>query len=282
MTTATLPRSNRETLLERVLAAPGRVDRAAGIIYGVKALGRKSKNNREYSDQALREAVRFYEGIAVRINHPDKNKPGADRQFHEHFGCLRNAVLRDGVFADLHFLPSHGQANVVCEAAERMPHTFGLSHNAEGRTTTRGGKTIVESILSVRSVDIVCNPATTSGLFESVDRAIARIARLPRSQVLTESAALRAEIDRLSLAVLRNSGKTTKARHALLDELAAMSARLDEIEKDLDVIPLPTDDEDDDEPIVTAESLPYILKGLQPPSTALTESTKAFLRAITR
>src|SRR5262249_25971699 len=72
--------------------------------------------------------------------------------------------------ANLHYLRSHGLAALLVEAAERNPRRFGLSHNAEGRVAHRDGKTIVESIEKVRSVDVVQNPATNAGLFESEER----------------------------------------------------------------------------------------------------------------
>jgi hypothetical protein len=46
----------------------------------------------------------------------------------------------------------------------------GLSHNVEARTSRHDGQTIVEQILRVNSVDLVADPATTRGLFESTDR----------------------------------------------------------------------------------------------------------------
>ncbi|MCY2964859.1 MAG: hypothetical protein NT069_14680, partial [Planctomycetota bacterium] len=61
----------------------------------------------------------------------------------------------------------HPQAPMIAEAAERNPCRFGLSHNAVGRVIQRDGQFIVESIDRVHSVDIVQNPATSLGLFES-------------------------------------------------------------------------------------------------------------------
>jgi phenylpyruvate tautomerase PptA (4-oxalocrotonate tautomerase family) len=74
----------------------------------------------------------------------------------------------DGVYADLHYLTRHPLAEMIAEAAERMPEALGLSHNAEGRTTRQGDAEIVEEITRVVSVDLVSDPATTLGLFESL------------------------------------------------------------------------------------------------------------------
>jgi len=154
-------------------AASVRVDRDKGVIYGVKILGRHSKNGREYSDAALDQAVKLYEGAKVNVDHPARNRPGEpiqDRGLMERFGVLRS-VRREGdsVHGDLHYFKSSASTEQILEMAEKCPETFGLSHNAEGKTTTRNGRVIVETLHKVHSVDVVDDPATTAGLFESTN-----------------------------------------------------------------------------------------------------------------
>jgi hypothetical protein len=155
-------------ITETIHGKPSRIDEAAGVIYGVKVLGRVSKNGREYSNQAMDDSTRLYEGVAINIDHPDRARPDADRSFRDVFGELRS-VKRDGdgVFADLHYLRSHPMAAQVIESANRFPDKFGLSHNADGITNQTGGVTVVESVEAVHSVDIVSRPATNRGIFES-------------------------------------------------------------------------------------------------------------------
>jgi hypothetical protein len=155
-------------LLEFTISSTHTVDRDAGVIRGVKILGRQSRNRREYSDQALRDAARLYEGVGVNLNHADSRDTARNRPVEAGFGWLTGVALRpEGVFGDLHFFKSHPQAAVIIEAAERNPNRFGLSHNAQGRVAQCQGKTVVESIRHVCSVDLVQNPATNAGLFES-------------------------------------------------------------------------------------------------------------------
>lgn len=157
-------------LAETTYSESVKVDREAGIIRDVKVLGRVSKNGREYSDKALGDAARLYEGIKVRFDHPPKNDPGRERQFIDSFGRLENLRLTaDGVFADLPYKKTHPYADIVCESAERFAKDFGLSHNSEGAVVTKDGKVIVESINKARGVDVVDNPASTQGIFESGD-----------------------------------------------------------------------------------------------------------------
>jgi len=157
-------------ITETTFAESVQVDRDLGVIHGVKILGRESRNNRTYTESAMDQAAKFYEGIDVNIDHPDKRSPHDNRRMDEGIGVLRNIKRRgDGVYGDLHYLKSHPVTEMVLERAERMPNRFGLSHNADGRTVIRKGREVVESIDSVESVDLVRNPATVNNLFESED-----------------------------------------------------------------------------------------------------------------
>ena len=156
-------------LLEASFGKPERVDRESMVIRGAKIIGRESKNGRIYSDRALDSLVRFYENQSVNVDH-DRSKPNPERKMGDGFGVLRNVTKRaDGVYGDLHYLKEHALAPVILERAERMPDSFGLSHAAEGRVVRKNGKLIVEDVEVVHSVDIVREPATTSGLFESTN-----------------------------------------------------------------------------------------------------------------
>lgn len=165
-----LTKSKTQNLLEFVQAPTGRVDRTAGVIRGVKILGRTSKNGREYSPQAMRQAATIYEGLGVNLNHPSKATPNVSRAVEDGIGWLENVTVKaDGVYGDLAVLKSHPRAAAIFEFAERNPGRFGLSHNAAGEVVQRNGKAVVESVASVRSVDLVQNPATNTSLFESQD-----------------------------------------------------------------------------------------------------------------
>jgi hypothetical protein len=157
--------------------APLKVDRDKGVIYGVKVLGRYSQNTHvegttgsEYSGQARRQACELYEGMTVRINHPDRKNPTANRDVYDTFGQLRNCREDgDDVRADLHYLKGHDLAERVCEDVERGLGVYGLSHNARaGRETVRDGRLVIEELELVRSVDLVDKPATNRNLWESV------------------------------------------------------------------------------------------------------------------
>lgn len=154
------------------------VDREAGVIPHVKVLGFESKNGRSYSPAAVRKAIGLYEGRGVNVDHRRANDKKGDRSVKEHFGALRAcAVEPDGLYADLHYVKSHPEAEPICERAERFPDQLGMSHDAEGKIIKpkRGGKVAVESIDTVLCVDVVRYPATTDGLFESEGQEMAEL-----------------------------------------------------------------------------------------------------------
>jgi hypothetical protein len=144
-----------------------RVDREAGVIRGVKILGLESRNGRSYLPEALAAAASLYEDAKVNVNHP-KTHVGTPRDYQDRIGAIRNVNVRaDGLFADFHFNPKHQLAEQLLWDAEHAPENVGFSHNVEARTVRRGDRVAVEAITRVQSVDLVADPATTRGLFES-------------------------------------------------------------------------------------------------------------------
>lgn len=143
-----------------------RVNREAGIIQGVKILGLESKNGRLYRPQTLERAVPLYEGARVNVNHPAPSQ--SPRGYEDRIGAVRNVVARsDGLYGDFFFNPKHRLAEQLVWDAEHAPENVGFSHNVLARTSRQGDKTLVEEIVRVQSVDLVADPATTQGLFES-------------------------------------------------------------------------------------------------------------------
>jgi hypothetical protein len=168
-----------------------RVDRQAGVLHGVKVLGLESRNGRSYLPEALAEAARLYESAKVNVNHPRGN-PSGPRDYQDRIGTIQNVTVRagDGLFADLHFNPKHAMAEQLLWDAEHAPENVGFSHNVEARTSRRGERVVVEAITRVLSVDLVADPATTRGLFESAAAAPAGLAELTLDELLRDRADL--------------------------------------------------------------------------------------------
>jgi hypothetical protein len=84
---------------------------------------------------------------------------------------IRNVSVRgaEGMFGDFHFNPKHALAEQLIWDALHAPENVGFSHNVEARTSRQGERLAVEAITKVQSVDLVADPATTRGLFESAE-----------------------------------------------------------------------------------------------------------------
>lgn len=156
-----------EDLLERTDAEVQRIDEEQGIIYGVKILGRHSRNGRSYSDNALADSVRLAEDAEVNIDHP--RVADQERSIVEGWGVLRKCRIGgDGCYGDLHYLKAHPQTTALLEKVKRFSNKIGLSIVAKGVVSRKNGKAIVERLEQMRSVDLVARPATNTSLFEGV------------------------------------------------------------------------------------------------------------------
>lgn len=160
--------------VESILLGNQKIDREANIIHDVKVLGSISANGRIYTAEAMHNSLSLYAGAKVFIDHvPD---PRANRSYRDSFGNLINPVVKkesDGsssIFADLRYNPGHVCAEQLLHDAESNSGNVGLSHAVLGKHSLKDGKQYVEKIDHVYSVDIVSNPATTAGLFESLEK----------------------------------------------------------------------------------------------------------------
>jgi hypothetical protein len=213
-----------EQLLEFVSSAGQslRVDREKGVIYGVKLLGKTSKNNRRYTEAAIASAIPLYEGAKVNVDH---RKPGSTepRSYADRMGQIRGARVHEGeAYGDYHFNPKHALAEQLMWDAEHAPQNVGFSHDAVGKTSRQGGVVIVESIQHVNSVDLVADPATNKSLFESETPPEAKAVDLKEATIDQ----LKAERPDLLTAVLEShaNGEAAKAQAA---ELKSLREQLD-------------------------------------------------------
>lgn len=147
---------------------PPEVDAEAGVLRGVKLLGTNSKNNRIYSEAVRREALPLYKGRKVYIDH--QAEPG-DRRLNDWAGKITEAENRpDGIYGTVKLRKQSPHFAGIIEAAQDFDGDIGFSHVADGQTRMDGDTEIVEAIREVFSVDLVTDPATTAGMFESEGR----------------------------------------------------------------------------------------------------------------
>lgn len=139
-----------------------------GVIRGAKLLGLNSRNGRRYESKALKAALALYEGKKVYVDHPDDN--AKERKFEDWAGVIENVKFRkDGLYGDVVLREQCDHFKGIIEAASnpKFSKSCGFSHVAEGESHFDGETEIIESIKQVFSVDLVTDPATTAGLFES-------------------------------------------------------------------------------------------------------------------
>lgn len=159
------------------------VDRDTRTIRNVRLLGRQSKNGpkgRRYTEAAIDDAVKLYEGGQVFLDHPTKSemrdREGV-RSVRDLAGKIRQPrKTRDGVRGDIQVLDlgegsANNPADFLFSVAEQMPDAAGMSHRAEGQLTVDDeGMEVVEGLSRVAAVEVVTDPATTEGLFEQVSQ----------------------------------------------------------------------------------------------------------------
>jgi len=169
----TPPKLVTRSLVESSSGTVGSVDREKRIIHGTKILGKFSQNTHglegiegtEYTDAALDKAITLYEGKKSYADHPSRTNPNTERATRDLVGIHRNVRReKDGLYSDFHYRSSH---NYLADDAEQMPDALGFSHNSVGSGRIANRKYMVESIDKVRSIDLVTQPATTRGLYES-------------------------------------------------------------------------------------------------------------------
>lgn len=149
----------------------GRIDREKNIVTGVKVCGIESVNGNRYPSQVLEKAKPKYDGLGV-FENTGFHQTGqiSDLPTRLKMGVLRNpTVTAEGLFADFHYNPKHSFIEQFLWSVENRPTDYGFSHVAHRtfRTDPTGVK-VAESINAVHRVDIVADPATTGGVFESV------------------------------------------------------------------------------------------------------------------
>ena len=143
----------------------GVIDEATPVIPRVKILGWDSTNRRKYLYESVE--LKDYEGISVNLNHPEGRHQS--RAVQERFGWFANVTKDEsGVWGDLHYNPELPYAKAFAWWAKHKPDKIGMSHDAIGQGITKGDIFEVHKARP-RAVDLVADPATTKGLYESMN-----------------------------------------------------------------------------------------------------------------
>lgn len=157
------------------LDTSAKVDVEKGVITGARLCGEISKNNRRYERRAFSEARGKYEGVKSYFDHA---RGSGERSVRDLAAKVENVRIdNDGLpRGDLRFYDAADPlARKILNIAATSPGDIGLSHVADCKTRFEKGVEIIESIELVESVDIVTDPATTKGFFESKGKPMSKI-----------------------------------------------------------------------------------------------------------
>ncbi|MFG3709207.1 2'-5' RNA ligase family protein [Micromonospora sp. NPDC047670] len=152
----------------RVVEAKG-TDAAGGRIFRVRIIAAgESKNRRRYPQPILAAAAPLYEGAQAYDHHRTEDELRTST-IAGLVGSYRNvAAEADGLYADLHLLPSATHAAEALDAALASQEAglrplVGISHDvlATWKPITEGGQRVEEAtaIVRVLSADLVADPA---------------------------------------------------------------------------------------------------------------------------
>lgn len=150
----------------------GQINRALNVIEGTVLITSQSvnggKGGRRYSDQALKQIAAMAEGLPAYLNHVAVEHAFKPRDVRDLIGTHRNVRYHphEGrIVSDLH-VAAH-QAPIVFGLAETLGGHIGNSLVSKGLVQMEGETEVVKEVHAVRSADLVSDPATTKGLFES-------------------------------------------------------------------------------------------------------------------
>lgn len=200
------------------------IDREKGIIRGVKLLGLRSKNKRNYDTPGVRKsAMEALKGAQVFIDHPAV--PSQPRSYRDKIGVVGQNVSYlegKGHFGDIHYNPKHPCAEQFLWDVQNASKSLGMSVNAVVKSgkTDNAGDTVIEEVQSIRSVDIVSKPATTAGMFEhEEERADMDLETLKKQNEATEAELAKARKDHQELMEKLNAMEAERAAEKLKGEV---------------------------------------------------------------
>lgn len=205
----------------------GSLSEDTGIVRGVKLLGLRSKNRRNYNTKGVQTTAKtLLEGARVYIDHPAA--PETPRSYRDSFGVIEGVEFRPGAghFGNIKYNPDHSLSKQFVWDVKNNPTALGMSINAkiDPGKSDQNGDTIVESLLLVRSVDIVTKPATADGIFESAQEDIEESEIMDLKTLREKHPLLVDEILESHKASTKESDELTILKKSLADALEQANA----------------------------------------------------------
>ena len=146
-------------------------DKEALTIRNVSILGAESANERDYSEAAMREAATLLNGAKQYLNHTVSEDDQRDvRNLFSRLENVRFNAQEMKVRGDMHLVDSRSVREEILPIIEHFKDQIGNSISAYGEFIEQEtGRDLVTHITKVESADLVTDPATNAGLFESIN-----------------------------------------------------------------------------------------------------------------
>lgn len=221
---------NAQRLREEIEQTKFTVDREEGMIRGVKLCSKHSKNNREYTRNALEDLTKLYEYLPIRIDHDEKG-------YLKTVGSVQKTEMNRidyEIRGDISLNKGHPAYDQIMEDAEHRPHLLKLSHEIPARgyqATRKGDKLVVDRVHKVDCFAIVTNGGVNNSLFEGKEDEDVEIKSLAE---LKE--AMPALYEELEKAMREDVAKDHEERIKLIQERDNALQKLQEAEKQLSAI----------------------------------------------
>jgi len=174
------------------------------VLPNVKVCGLKSLNKREYPIHVLEKSLSLYENCPIYLDH---SKSSENRRYTERIGQLTSATIKaDGVYGTVRLNPYHTLSESIWYDFANNTRKLGLSQVVEAEVVNN----VVQHIIDVKSVDLVCNPATVMSLREEVE--------------VDEIALLKEEIKQLKLKIQEDKVNNDELQVKLLSEIESVKS----------------------------------------------------------
>src|SRR5262245_10508228 len=157
-------------LITEAFASPlweARFDRDAMIVRNAVLLGPSSLNHRDYPVSTMESAAHKFEGVKAFLNHEmDVSKP---RRVQDLIGQWKNVHVENGKLrGNLHLIDNALTRGTILPIIESQHHLIrGSVVVSSKQRKAENGRQVIEEILAVRSCDLVAEPGTTRGIYES-------------------------------------------------------------------------------------------------------------------
>lgn len=199
------------------------------VVTGVSVLGPVSKNQRRYPVEVQEAALPLFEGAKAYLNHPTSKEMSDPRRVQDLIGEHKNIRMSgDMTYSDLHLIDNATVREHLVPIIKNKPHLVGNSIVVRGNSIReKDGWEKVTKILAVRSIDVVAEPATTHGMYESESQTPPSEDTMDLKKLTLEE--LRAERPDL-VAVITGDDKTKKES---ADSLVTLEAKVTDLQKAL-------------------------------------------------